>query len=136
MVLVDTSIWIETFRRQSPLDLDSVVDFDDIVTCGPVIQEVVQGFDDERACRIARQAMRALPMLENPMSVEVYEQAAELFRQGRRMGKTVRSGVDCLIAVCALRHDAEVLHCDRDFDTIASFTALRARSLHSTRHGH
>src|SRR5262245_12391936 len=110
VVLVDTSVWIETFRRGAPLALESVVDLDDVVTCGPVIQEVMQGFDDERAFRVAREAMRALPILEDPISLHVYEQAAELYRRGRRAGKTLRSSVDCVIAACALLHDAEVLH--------------------------
>ena len=47
MILVDTSVWIETFRSRRPLDLQAVVDFDDIATCLPVIQEVLQGFRDE-----------------------------------------------------------------------------------------
>ena len=129
MVLVDTSVWIETFRRRSPLALESVVDLDDVVTCGPVIQEVIQGFDDERAYRVARDAMLALPVLEDPLSLQVYEQAAHLYRRGRRAGKTLRSSVDCLIATCALLHDVEVLHADRDFDVIATFSSLRSRNV-------
>lgn len=133
MVLVDTSVWIEVFRSRSPLALESVVDLDDVVTCGPVIQEVIQGFDDERAFRVARDSMLALPVLENPMTLHVYEQAAELYRRGRRAGKTVRSSVDCLIAACALQHDVEVLHSDRDYDAIATFTSLRARNVSGKR---
>jgi predicted nucleic acid-binding protein len=129
MVLVDTSVWIEAFRRGSPLRLDALVDLDDVVTCAPVVQEVIQGFDEDRAFRLAREAMLAFPILEDPMSVNVYEHAAELFRRGRRLGRTIRSGVDCVIAACALRHDAELLHCDRDFDRIASYTPLRARAI-------
>ena len=129
MTLVDTSVWVEIFKRGSRLSLESVVDLDDVVTCGPVIQEVIQGFDNERAFRVARDSMLALPILENPMTMHVYEQAAELYRRGRRAGKTLRSGVDCLIAACALLHDAEVLHCDRDFDAIATITPLRARNV-------
>lgn len=129
MVLVDTSVWIEVFRRGSRLSLESVVPLDHVVTCGPVIQEVIQGFDDERAFRVARDSMLALPILENPMTVHAYEQAAELYRRGRRSGKTLRSGVDCLIAACALLHDADVLHCDRDFDAIATIAPLRARNI-------
>ena len=37
--------------------------------------------------------------------------------------------VDCLIAACALRHDLEVLHRDRDFPKIARVSALRERAL-------
>lgn len=109
--------------------LESLVNFDEVVTCGPVIQEVIQGFDDEGAYRVARDAMLALPVLENPLTLDVYEQAANLYRRGRRAGKTLRSSVDCLIATCALLHDVEVLHADRDYDAIATFTSLRARNI-------
>lgn len=129
MVLVDTSVWIAVFRRGSTFSIESVVDFGDVVTCGPVVQEVIQGFDDERAYRVARDAMLALPLLETPTRMHTYEQAAELYRRGRRAGKTIRSSVDCLIATCALLHDVEVLHCDRDFDTIALLAPLRARNI-------
>ena len=129
MVLVDTSVWIETFRRREPFALESVVDLDEVVTCGPVVQEVIQGFDDERAFRVAREAMRSFPVLEDPMSLRVYEQAADLYRRARRAGRTVRSGVDCLIAACALIHGVEVLHCDRDYDALAAISPLLARNV-------
>jgi predicted nucleic acid-binding protein len=60
MILVDTSVWIQVFRARRPLDLESVVAFDDIVTCLPIMQEILQGFRDERAFRTARDAMKAL----------------------------------------------------------------------------
>src|SRR5262249_46337140 len=56
VILVDTSVWIEFFRAQRPLDLGALVDFDEIATCLPVVQEVLQGFRDERAYRRAREA--------------------------------------------------------------------------------
>ncbi len=61
MELVDTSIWIAVLRKSDPLDLSSVADLEEIVTCLPVIQEVLQGFRDEAAFRTAREAMFALP---------------------------------------------------------------------------
>ena len=127
MVLVDTSIWIEVFRKPARLRLESIVDFDEVVTCLPVIQEVLQGFADDRAFRIAREAMRALPIVESPMGSEVYDSAVTLYRTARRAGLTVRSGVDCLIAACALRHGLTVLHLDRDFDLLARVSALDER---------
>lgn len=45
-----------------------------------------------------------------------------------RPGLTVRSSVDCLIAACAIRHDLEVLHRDRDYPALAGISALRQRS--------
>ena len=125
MVLVDTSIWIEVFRRPTRLRLDAVVDFDDIVTCLPVLQEVLQGFADERAFTVARDAMHALPIVEAPLETTVFDEAVALYRSARRAGLTVRSGVDCLIAACALRHGLVVLHRDRDYDALAQVSGLR-----------
>lgn len=129
MVLVDTSVWIDVFRLGTAIRLDDLVEFDEVVTCLPVVQEVLQGFKDERAYRVARASLFALPILESPMSFAVFEEAADLYRRGRRAGRTIRSGVDCLVAACALRHDAEVLHRDRDFDALAAVSPLRARNI-------
>jgi predicted nucleic acid-binding protein len=128
VILVDTSIWIEVLRARQPLDLEDVLDFDDVVTCLPVIQEVLQGFRDERAYRQAREAMLSLPIVESPLEEEVFTNAVDLYRMARRAGVTVRSSVDCLIAACAIRHDVEVLHRDRDYAAIAGVSALRQRT--------
>ena len=127
MVLVDTSVWIEVFRKGTRFDLPSLVDPDEIVTCLPVIQEVLQGFDDERAYALARDAMYALPIVESPMTLGVYEEGANLYRAARRAGVTVRSGVDCVIAACAIRNHLGVLHRDRDFDALSRISPLRTR---------
>lgn len=129
MVLVDTSVWVEVFRKTSPLRIESVVDFDDVVTCLPIVQEVLQGFRDERAFAVAREAMFNLPIVESPLCSEVFEEAVGLYRLARRRGLTVRSGVDCLIAACALRHGLPVLHRDRDFDALAGICPLQARGV-------
>jgi predicted nucleic acid-binding protein len=129
MLLVDTSVWIEVFRRPSRFQLGSVADLDEVVTCLPVIQEVLQGFLEEHAFRIAREAMFALPVLESPVSLGVFEEAVQLYRAARRSGVTVRSGTDCLIAACAIRHGIPVLHYDRDFTLLAQMSSLKERRI-------
>jgi len=129
VILVDTSVWIETFRARQPLDLEQAVDFDEIVTCLPVVQEVLQGFRDERAYRRARESMLSLPIVESPLAESVFSQAIDLYRSARRGGLTVRSSVDCLIAACAIRHDLEVLHRDRDYPNLARVSPLRHRDI-------
>lgn len=52
LYLVDASAWIEFFRPSSQFALEDVVAIDEIVTCLPVIQEVLQGFDDEHAWQL------------------------------------------------------------------------------------
>jgi predicted nucleic acid-binding protein len=118
---------VEVFRKQRPLNLESYVAFDDVVTCLPVIQEVLQGFRDENAYRVAREGMSALPIVEPSLGLPVFEDAASLYRLARRAGLTIRSSVDCLIAVCAIRNDVEVIHRDRDFEALARISPLRAR---------
>lgn len=129
MVLVDTSAWIEVFRKPSRLALEDVVDFDEVVTCLPVVQEVLQGFTSDIAFRSAREAMLALPMVESPLGERTYLDAVDLYRRGRRAGITVRSGVDCLIAACAIRHGLTVLHNDRDYPAIARISELQQRQI-------
>ena len=127
MILVDTSVWIAVFRKNAALRIEDAVEFDEIATCLPVIQEVLQGFREERAYQIARDAMTALPIVESPMEESLFIEAAELSRAARRQGLTIRSSVDCLIAACAMRHDLPVLHMDRDYELLARVSTLTAR---------
>jgi predicted nucleic acid-binding protein len=129
VILVDTSVWIEFFRESSDLDLEAVVDLEEVVTCLPVIQEVLQGFDDQRAYHLAREALFAFPVVESRLSDEVFQLAIDLYRSARRAGLTVRSGVDCLIGACALRSSLTVLHHDRDFDSLARVVPLEVQGV-------
>lgn len=129
MILIDTSVWVELFRERSPYRLEDSLEIDEVVTCLPVVQEVLQGFRDEGAYSIAREAMLALPIVESPLGLEVFEEAVDLYRRARSSGLTIRSGVDCLIAACALRNQVEVLHHDRDFDALARVSTLGVRRL-------
>lgn len=132
MLLVDTSVWIEILRRPARLTLAEVGEFDDIVTCLPVVQEVLQGFRDELAFRKAREAMLALPIVESPLGLALFEEAVGLYRAARRAGFTPRSSVDCLIAACALRHGLTVVHVDRDYGALARIAPLSQRSLRTS----
>ncbi len=129
MILVDTSVWIEVFRKKKPLDLEAWISFDDVVSCLPVVQEVLQGIRDDRAFEIAESAMFSLPHATDPLGREVYDDAVRLYRRARKQGLTVRSSVDCLIAACALRLRAEVLHRDRDYAHLAKVSDLKVQSL-------
>jgi hypothetical protein len=129
MILVDSSVWIELFRRGTGLRPGSAFDIEEAVTCLPVVQEVLQGFRDQDAYRRAREALLSLPLVESPMTLATYERAVDLYRVARRQGLTVRSSTDCLIAACALEHDLTVLHRDRDFPALARISGLRERQV-------
>ena len=55
--------------------------------------------------------------------------AVHLYRAARLAGFSIRSGVDCVIAACALRHGLILAHHDRDFEALACVSALRTREV-------
>ena len=121
MILVDTSVWIEMFAGRVQARPD---DFLSMATCGPVIQEVLQGLRPGRQEQLIRWRLLGLPRLGDPLTVELFLEAADLYAASRRRGITIRSSVDCLIASIAIWHKTPVWHCDRDFDRLAAFTRL------------
>ena len=93
-----------------------------------VVMEVLAGARDDSHWERLRRLLFGCEFL--PLAgLSDYEDAAALYRQCRRAGKTLRSLTDCLIAVVAIRAGAELMHADRDFDTIARFAPLRIASL-------
>lgn len=70
--------------------------------------------------------MLAIPRIGDPLELKTFLEAAEIYKEGRRRGYTIRGATDCLIAALALRHGATVWHKDRDFANIARYTPLRA----------
>ena len=100
---------------------------EDIATCPPVVEEVLRGARSEHDYRQAFEELRSMIMLDSPMELEVFEQAAVIYRTARAASYTIRSPFDCLIAACAIRHGVPVLHADRDFEYIARVTTLEQR---------
>jgi predicted nucleic acid-binding protein len=131
--LIDTSVWIEYFRSPPGVDFGTLGDFDDFVVCLPVVQEVLQGIDHEAAFVRTRAALLAMPIVESPLTPAVVDEAIDLYRRARRAGYTVRSGVDCLIAACAVRHRLTVVHCDRDFTALSRISHLDAKNVRPLR---
>jgi predicted nucleic acid-binding protein len=133
VILVDSSAWIASLRRLPLVELADHVAPDEIATCLPVIQEVLQGIRDEEGFAEIREALYEFPRVEDPITSSLVDEAVALYRAARRRGYTLRSSLDCLIAACALRHDLEILHRDRDYDVIAKVSALRVRRASSAR---
>jgi predicted nucleic acid-binding protein len=134
LILLDTSAWVEILRKPARLRLDDVAELDEVATCLPVVQEVLQGIRDEGAFRTAREALFSFPMVESPLREDVFESAVfesavDLYRAARRAGLTVRSGVDCVIAACAMRNGLLVAHHDRDFAALARVSPLQEREV-------
>lgn len=123
MILVDTSVWIEFLRGNiQPLQPG---DFRQFATSGPILQEVLQGLRAGTASEVFEKRIRSLPCLSDPVPLGLFLDAAEIYREGRRKGHTIRSTTDCLIAAIAIDNGVPIWHRDRDFDAIARYTPLR-----------
>jgi hypothetical protein len=66
----------------------------------------------------------AIPRLCDPVRLDTFLEASEIYRHGRRNGYTIRSSADCLIAAIAIENSVPVWHRDRDFRLIAKYTRL------------
>lgn len=64
------------------------------------------------------QLVNGLPVLGLDPALD-FHAAAAAFQAVRARGRTVRSLVDCLIAVTAVRHGVVLMHRDADYDVLA-----------------
>jgi predicted nucleic acid-binding protein len=122
-VLVDTSAWVEFLNgRPSPERhaVDRLLEGeDDVCTCGVVVAEVFQGLRREKERLALEDFFRQMTLLEAP-GLSTYFRAADLYRTLRRRGVTVRSTIDCFIAVLAEENGCALLFRDRDLKLVLS----------------
>lgn len=123
MVLVDTSVWIDHLRGTRRLD--TLLRPKLIATCPPVVQEVLNGTGKRAPYVPTRELVLTAMMLDDPMPLERFEEAAQIYLRCRDKGYTIRSSVDCLIAACAIANGVELLHNDSDFQEIAKVAPLK-----------
>ncbi|MFH0789184.1 MAG: PIN domain-containing protein [Pseudomonadota bacterium] len=124
MFLIDSSAWIEYLRpKGSPKVKERVRDIlkkEEAVTCGIVIVELLRGAMDKSSYQSLTEYLSALP--QTPMDETVIQRAAEWgFLIDRRL-KTVPT-TDLIIGASAYK-TATVLHCDSDFELLASTFGL------------
>jgi predicted nucleic acid-binding protein len=130
-VLVDTSAWAEFLNGTGSPEARAVdrllAGEDDVVTCGLVAAEVFQGIRRDREELEA--FFRRMTFLE-PAGIDTYLKAADLHRTLRRRGVTIRSTIDCFLAVLAAENGCEILFRDRDLAHIVAsgLLDLRARA--------
>ena len=132
MILIDTSAWVDFLRSADTPARTAVREliarrFDELVMCEPIAMELLAGATEPAALGRIERLTEGLPTLDLDPVLD-FRAAAALHRLARANGETIRSIVDCLIAAVALRHDATLVHKDRDFEVLGTITALRHRS--------
>ncbi|HEX3517551.1 MAG TPA: PIN domain-containing protein [Solirubrobacteraceae bacterium] len=125
MILPDTSVWIDYLRATpssrtglsaSPAEeLDTLIQDEQIVICGPIIAELMAGARGRQRDELAQQ-LGAHPWIDIKHAdwLAVGHAAATLQERGQ-----MTPLIDIQIAVCAISAKAELWTLDRDFERIA-----------------
>lgn len=126
--IVDTSVWIDVFLDASAArrrQLESTVDPDDVLLTPFTEIELLQGCRDEEEWSLLAAYLETQEYLAP--SRKTWAAAARIFFDLRRLGKTVRSPIDCCIAQVAIDNGTLLLHRDRDFEVVAEIRPLQQR---------
>ncbi len=123
LYLVDTSVWIGYMREE---ENEATRRFAEISERGHpfgitsvIHQEVLQGAASKAKFDYLAEHMGSHTFYHAQDPIESYREAALIYFRCRRVGVTIRSAVDCLIARIAIEHELILLHDDSDFENIA-----------------
>ena len=129
MVLVDTSVWSLSLRRNAPAKSGAaqklaalLEDDQDLVLTAVILQEVLQAFRSDSTFRRVAAHLKPFPLLEITRSVCV--RASRLHRKCASRGIAATTA-DCQIAAAAIEHGCLLLTADRDFERVAALSPLR-----------
>ncbi len=128
MVVVDTSVWVDFLRGDNSAQRQTlhrlIEQEEDISLVDIVLTEILQGIKEERDFHRVKGYLLEFPIYR-PKGIETYLRAAQIYRDCRKKGKTVRKTVDCIIAAICLENDMAILHKDSDFDIIEACAGLK-----------
>ena len=132
MILVDSSVWIDFFRKtQNPqtLRLAQCLQGNDaeIGVADLVIYEVMRGFPLAKDQAHARELLLPLSVVEIG-GLDNALLAAEHYNVLRAKGYTIRSPIDVLLASYCITHHHLLLHRDADFDVLETLRGLKVWS--------
>jgi len=128
MIVVDTSVWIDVLNGNDTAASSRCVELLEegapLALTDIIYTEILQGLRTDRDVRSVEKYLRHFPILRLE-GLEDFSLAADLYRNARRAGATIRKTLDCLIAAPCVRTGSPILHSDGDFDRLARCTALQ-----------
>ncbi|MEO3998205.1 PIN domain nuclease [Mesorhizobium sp. CAU 1732] len=127
MIVVDSSVWIASFRgiyTPSVKHLHGIRNTGQILVGDVILLELLQGARSDNDARKIQRVMSDFTTA-NMMDVHIAVQAAANYRRLRELGITVRKSIDVIIATFCIENDHVLLHQDRDFHPFASHLGLR-----------
>ena len=129
MILVDSSAWIDYYsnpKSDISTQLRSIISNapENIVIPNIVVTEVLQGIRNDNVYNDIKDSLLSYTIFCG-ISVNIYTDAAEIYRSCRKKGITINSTIDTIIASIALDNNLEILTADNDFYNIARLYPIR-----------
>ena len=127
MILVDTTVWIDFFNNNKnnkvSLFEKLIEENEDICINGVIITEILQGIKNDSDFDNVKEIINDLIYIDTKQENYIY--AAQIYRNCRRKGYTIRKPIDCIIASICINNGIFLLHNDKDFDHICKLFPLQ-----------
>ncbi len=122
MVIVDTSIWVQFFKKNNSKErreLDLLLVQNEVLMVGVVLAEVLQGARNQHEFERLRDHLSTLPYAQETR--DTWTLIGALSYQLRQNGATL-SLIDLLIAALAIQRKCEVYTLDQHFARVPGLT--------------
>lgn len=131
-VLVDTSAWIEFFRKKEPWysAISGLMDDKRVCCSGIVLAELIQGAKSEKELEVLRDFRHVFEFLDE--SVDLWQAAGELSNSLQRKGKSIGLS-DCYLAAAAKAHKVKISTLDKHFNVIKTTFGIVLYEVHAGR---
>lgn len=128
MIVVDTSVWIDFYRRDRTPQVRRLIEHIDpieVMVGEPILLEVLEGAQDDG--HAAKLPQKLAPLLvEGMLTTDIAVRAAANYRTLRAQGITIRKTIDVVIATYCIENCHHLLHDDRDFEHFRPLGLLEA----------
>lgn len=120
MVLVDTSVWIDYFRKNEEVydKLNRLIDQGRVCCARLIVAELIQGAKERKEVEVIKNLLDVFPILEE--REDTWFRAGVLSYNIRRKGKEVGLA-DCYLAIMATDSKSVVCTFDQHFKVITKF---------------
>lgn len=117
LVLVDTSVWIEYFRKKDKVFqyVSKLMDRGSVCIAKLIVAELIQGAKTEKEVAVIKTLLEVFPVLQE--QDDTWEKAGELAFHLRRKGRSIGLA-DCYLVTLTEQNGALLFSFDKHFEVI------------------
>jgi predicted nucleic acid-binding protein len=127
LIVVDSSVWIDALNGVNTSQtnmLNNILGKEAVMITDHILLEVLRGFRNEKDYNAAKYYLEKIPCY-NTLDKELAVKCVDNYRYLRKIGITVKSTVDLIIASFCIENNLTLLHNDHDYDLIEEHLGLK-----------